>query len=69
MSKRRCTSDPNAFRYICDGFTAKRLRRDIDQFIQSVYLLYFDIKPGDQDKSWVLHIVCKNCKERLSKWT
>lgn len=31
----------------------------ISDFVKGEYLAYFQIKFGEQDKSWVLHQVCK----------
>ena len=50
------------FCYICSEFTVKRQRMEIDDFVQMaylVYLAYFGLKLGGQDKSWAPHMVCK----------
>ncbi|GFW26833.1 uncharacterized protein TNCV_1376761 [Trichonephila clavipes] len=33
-----------------------------------MYLAYFSIKLGDQDKPWALHVVCSVCVEELRQW-
>ncbi|GFW13598.1 uncharacterized protein TNCV_1210641 [Trichonephila clavipes] len=35
---------------------------------RKVYFAYFGIKLGDQDKSWVPHVVCSVCVEELRQW-
>ena len=37
--------------------------------MRKVYLAYFKVKLGDQDKPWAPRIVCKECVENLRKWT
>ena len=34
-----------------------------------MYLAYFKVHLGNQDKSWAPHIVCKTCVETLRSWT
>jgi hypothetical protein len=46
----------------------KKHQRNIMGFIRKVYYTYFDVKLGDQDKSWAPHKVCYVCVENLRKW-
>ena len=65
---RRCHNSPDTFCYICGEFTLKSQRRNISGFVKKVYLAYFKIKLGDQDKIWAPHIVCRMCVEGLRSW-
>ena len=44
-------------------------KRNITDFVKRAYKAYFDMKLGDQDKSWAPHMVCKTCVESLRDWT
>ena len=37
--------------------------------VKNVYLSYFEIALGDQDKSWAPHGVCMPGVENLRQWT
>ena len=70
ISKRRkCCNDPDIFCYICGCFTLPPQRRNINSFIKKIYLAYFGVPLGDQDKSWALHQVCTTCVEILRSWS
>ena len=43
--------------------------RNITGFVKRAYQAYFEVKLGDQDKSWAPHTVCKTCVEYLRRWT
>ena len=47
----------------------EKQKRNITDFVRRAYKAYFDMKLGDQDKSWAPHIVCKTCVESLRGWT
>ena len=64
MSK-RCINDKDSFCYTCGEFVFKENRKTIDEFYMKAYYTYFKIKPGNQDKTWEPHIICKPCKESL----
>ena len=40
-----------------------------DEFISKLYLAYFEVPLGDQDKTWAAHKVCALCVETLTKWS
>ena len=44
-------------------------RRNINSFIKKIYLAYFGVPLGDQDKSWAPHQVCTTCVETLRSWS
>ena len=67
--RRQCSNDPNIFCYICGSFTLKTQRRNITDFVKSVYFAYFKVPLGDQDKRWAPHKVCKTCVETLRSWS
>ena len=47
----------------------RKNRSPIDDFYRRAYHAYFQVKLGDQDKSWAPHIVCKTCKEQIRQWS
>jgi hypothetical protein len=42
--------------------------RQIDSFVKKLYFSSFQLKVGDQDKSFAPHIACSTCVERLCYW-
>ena len=68
-SRRSCRNDPDKFCYICREYIFKNQRKAITDFVRKIYLTYFKVKFGDQDKPWALHIVCKAYVQSLEKWT
>ncbi|GBN22004.1 hypothetical protein AVEN_175745-1 [Araneus ventricosus] len=38
-------------------------------FVRQDYFAYFKVKIGDQDRSWAIHKVCKQCVDSLRMWT
>ena len=44
-------------------------KKSITDFVRKVYLSYFGVMLGDQDKAWAPHNVCKTCIEHLRQWT
>jgi hypothetical protein len=69
MSIRGCVNYPNCFCYICGKFMIKKHQRNITGFISKVYYSHFDVKLGDQHKSWAPHKVCFVCVQDLRKWS
>jgi len=69
MSARGCKNNPDVFCYICGSFTPAKQRQNITSFVKQVYHAYFQVKLGDQDKSWAPHKVCKYCVESLRLWS
>ena len=67
--RRKCCNDPDIFCYICGCFTLPPQRRNITTFIKRMYLAYFKVRLGDQDKSWAPHKVCTTCVETLRCWS
>ncbi|GFW87906.1 uncharacterized protein TNCV_1360101 [Trichonephila clavipes] len=68
MATRGCVNSPNCFCYICGSYTVKKQQRNISNFVQKVYFVYFGIKLGEQDKSWAPHVVCSVSVEELRQW-
>lgn len=66
---RKCLNSPNAFCYICGSYTLPDQRKNISAFVKKVYLAYFQVSIGDQDKSWAPNQVCKTCVEKLRLWS
>ena len=64
-SRRSCVNDSNNFCYICCEYTFEYNRKLVTDFVKQAYLAYFEVKLGDQDKSWAPHIACKTCIEHL----
>ena len=44
-------------------------KRNITPFVRKAYLVYFQVKLRDQDKSWAPHKVYKTSVETLRSWT
>ena len=68
-SNRRCLNDANVFCYICGEVTLTHNRRMINDHLKKLYLAYFGVHLGDQDKSWAPHIACHTCREHLRQWS
>ena len=68
-STRWCKNNPNIFSYICGEFTTKKNRKPIDDFYRKAYHGYFQVKLGDQDRSWAPSVVCKTCRDHIRQWT
>ena len=67
-SRRSYRNDPDKFCYICGEYTFKNQRKAITDFVRKIYLAYFKVKLGDQDKPLAPYIFCKACVESLRKW-
>ena len=63
--RRKCISNPDHFCYICGSYTVPRNWRNITDLVKRLYLAYFKMKLGDQDKVWAPHIVCETCLANL----
>ncbi|CAI9726842.1 Hypothetical predicted protein [Octopus vulgaris] len=57
--------DPDIFRYIFGNFTPQIQMHNTNNFVKKVYLAYFKVALGDQEKTWDPHEVCKTCAETL----
>src|ERR1700755_3458238 len=68
-ARRSCRNNPDFFCYICGEYTLAMHRKGITSFVKRAYQAYFQVKLGDQDKSWAPHTVCKTCVEYLRRWT
>ena len=51
-----------AYKVLRSSATFVRL---IDSFVKKLYFSYFQLKVGDQDKSFAPHIACNTCVEGL----
>ena len=67
--RRCCLNDPSVFCYSCGEYMAKEHRFNVRDVTKKAYQAYFDMRLGDQDKSWNPHKVCKYCTETLRLWT
>ena len=56
MASRGCVNSPDSFCYICSELVVKKQQQIIMDFAQKVYLAYFGVKVGDQDKLWAPHV-------------
>ncbi|KAK2709352.1 hypothetical protein QYM36_013126 [Artemia franciscana] len=68
-ARRSCRNDLDVVCYICRDYTLPVDRRNITGFVKHAHKAYFEVKLGDQDKSWVPRTVCKTCLEYLWQWT
>lgn len=69
MASRGCKKSADSFCYICGELMVSRQKRNITSFVRQVYLAYFGVKLGDQDKTWAPHYVCYTCVEGLRRWS
>ena len=67
--RRKCLNDPDVFCYICGRVTSLKQRCEITDFVKRVYLAYFGVRLGDQDKKWAPHKVCSSCIATLRNWS
>ena len=56
---RHCVNDPNCFCYICREYIFGGERMAITELIKRRYYSYFQLKVGDQEKSFAPHTVQK----------
>ena len=68
MASRGCINSPDCFCHICGTYTVKKQQRNISDFVKKVYIAYFGVRLGDQDKSWAPHKVFSVCVEELRQW-
>ena len=64
VHRTQCLQSPQKFCYI---FGSSKVRL-IDSFMKKLYFSYFQLKVGDQDKSFAPHIACNTCVEGLRYW-
>lgn len=69
MPPRKWVNLLDSFCFICGEFMVKKQQLNITDFVKKVYLVYFKLKLGDQDKVWAPHKVCKRCVEDLRNWS
>jgi len=63
--RRKYNNDPDIFRYICGIFTLQGQRRNINKFVKKVYLAYFKVPIGDQDRKLGSSQSVQSCVETL----
>ena len=68
VHRRQCLQIPRKFCYICGSCVFDTKVRQIDSFVKKLYFSYFQLKVGDQDKSFAPHIACNTCVEGLRYW-
>jgi len=68
VHRRQCLQSPQKFCYICGSYVFDTKVRQIDSFVKKLYFSYFQLKVGDQDKSFAPHIACNTCVEGLHYW-
>jgi hypothetical protein len=68
VHRRQCLQSPQKFCGICGSYVFDTKVRQIDTFVKKRYFSYFQLKVGDQDKSFVPHIACNTCVEGLRYW-
>ncbi|XP_065681993.1 uncharacterized protein LOC136095388 [Hydra vulgaris] len=65
MATRGCINSSDWFCYICGNYTIKKQQRNISDFVEKVYFVYFGIKLGEQNKSWA---PLSSSVEKLRQW-
>ena len=68
VHRRQCPQSPQKFCYICGSYVFDSKVRLIDSFVKKLYFYYFQLKVGDQDKSFAPHTACNTCVEGLRYW-
>lgn len=68
MSSRVCKLHPNRFCYVCGKIVQLNRGFPITKPLQEAYLHYFGFPVSNQDKNWVPHVICTNCRLVLSSW-
>ena len=63
---RRCKNESDNFCYICGSYTLPKQRRNITDKVNQLYLAYFQMNLGNQDKYWDPHIIYQTCLANLS---
>jgi hypothetical protein len=66
--RRQCLQSPQKFYYICGSYVFDSKVRFIDSFMKKLYFSYFQLKVGDQYKSFAPHTACNTCVEGLRYW-
>ncbi|KAJ8728994.1 hypothetical protein PYW07_006690 [Mythimna separata] len=51
--RKPCLNDPNSFCFICGKFSLQRQRKEITEFVKTVYREYFGIPLVKRNKYWV----------------
>ena len=65
--RRKCNNKSDIFCYICGTYMVNKQKRNIAEKVKQMYLDYFQIMLGDQDKYWNLHKICQTCLTAWSK--
>ena len=68
VHRRQCLQCPQKFCYICGSYVFDSKVCQIDSFVKKLYFSYFQLKVGDQDKSFASHTACNTCVEGLCYW-
>ena len=63
-SCKSCVNNPDVFCCICGEYIFKENRKTVSDFVKRVYLGYFCVRLGDQDKTWALHQVLQQWSNR-----
>lgn len=68
MSSRQCKQDVDSFCFICGEFIkirSKKFSLATNLKLCKAYEAYFNLQIRNQDKKWVPHFSCINCKNTL----
>lgn len=68
MASRQCKQDADSFCFICGEFIkirSKKFALATNVKLCEAYEAYFNLKIRNQDKHWVPHFACVNCKNTL----
>ena len=68
MSSRVCKLHPDRFCYVCGKIVQLNRGFPLTKPLQEAYLQYFGFPVSNQDKNWVPHVICTNCRLVLSSW-
>lgn len=68
MASRGFLHPADSFCYVCGKFIKTRAKKysvEASRIMCEVYIAYFGVQVGDQDKSWAPHFTCEYCKNKL----
>lgn len=68
MASRQCKQDVDSFCFICGEFIkvrSKKFSLATNLKLCEAYKAYFKLQIRNQDKQWVPHFACANCKSTL----
>ena len=63
-TNKSCLNQSHLFCYIYGEYVISGNGRPVNSVVKQMLYAYLGMKPGDQDKTWIPHVVSKVCVER-----